>query len=71
MGIPVYFKTLVSQYHDTILCKSKLNNIHSLFLDLNCLIHPCCHGLTDENEMIEKILFEITRLIDYTGVSEL
>ena len=71
MGIPVYFKTLVSHYQDTILCKSKLNNIHSLFLDLNCLIHPCCHGLTDENEMIQKILFEITRLIDYTGVSEL
>ena len=73
MGIPVYFKTLVSKYQDTILLKGKANTdkINHLFLDLNCLIHPCCRGLTDENEMIDKILFEIQRLIDYTEVTEL
>ena len=71
MGIPVYFKTLVSQYQDSILCKSKIENIHSLFLDLNCLIHPCCRGLTDETEMIQKIISEINKLIHYTEVSEL
>ena len=71
MGIPVYFKTLVSEYHNIILHKSKLKDINYLFLDLNCLIHPCCRGLTDENEMIEKILSEIQRLIDYTEVSKL
>ena len=73
MGIPVYFKTLVSKYQDTILLKGKANTdkINYLFLDLNCLIHPCCRGLTDENEMIDKILFEIQRLIDYTEVTDL
>ena len=57
MGIPVYFKTLVSEYQDTILHKNKINDINFLFLDLNCLIHPCCRGLTDEDEMITKIIY--------------
>ena len=38
MGIPVYFKTLVSEYSDTILHKDKYDDIDSLFFDLNCLI---------------------------------
>ena len=71
MGIPVYFKTLVSKYQDTILHKGKLNDIQSIFFDLNCLIHPCCRGLTDETEMIHKILSEIQRIIDYVNPSEL
>jgi 5'-3' exonuclease len=71
MGIPVYFKTLVSEHKNSILIKGKTDFINSLFLDLNCLIHPCCRGLTDETEMIEKILFEIGRLIEHTEVSDL
>ena len=38
MGIPVYFKTLLNDYQDTILEKNKLHKVNSLFLDLNCLI---------------------------------
>ena len=71
MGIPVYFKTLVSKYQDTILHKGKLNDIQFIFFDLNCLIHPCCRGLNDETEMIHKILSEIQRIIDYVNPSEL
>jgi len=71
MGIPVYFKTLVSDYSDTILHKDKYDDINSLFFDLNCLIHPSVRGLTDEDEMITKILSDITKLIEYTGVKEL
>ena len=71
MGIPVYFKTLVQEYQDSILLKNKLKNINSLFLDLNCAIHPCCHGETDETIMIEKIISKIEELIDYTQVSDL
>jgi len=71
MGIPVYFKTLVSDYSDTILHKDKYNDINSLFFDLNCLIHPSVRGLTDEDEMITKILSDITKLIEYTGVKDL
>jgi 5'-3' exonuclease len=71
MGIPVYFKTLVSDYSDTILHKDKYDDINSLFFDLNCLIHPSVRGLTDEDEMITKILSDITKLIEYTGVKDL
>ena len=62
MGIPVYFKTLVSEYQDTILHKHKINNINYLFLDLNCLIHPCCRGLTVENEMMQNTLSNLNCL---------
>ena len=48
MGIPVYFKTLIKDYENTILKKDKLTLCNSLFLDLNCAIHPCCQGETDE-----------------------
>ena len=71
MGIPVYFKTIVSNYQDTILHKGKLNGINNIFFDLNCLIHPCCRGLTDEQEMIDKIISEIYRIIEYTAVTDL
>ena len=71
MGIPVYFKTLVSDNRSSILHKGKLDKIDFLFLDLNCLIHPSVRGLTDEDEMIEKIMSDITKLIDYSGVKKL
>ncbi len=71
MGIPVYFKTLIQKYQDSILLKDKLENINSLFLDLNCAIHPCCHGETDETIMIDKIISKIEELIEYTQVSDL
>ncbi len=70
MGIPVYFKTLISDYGDTILHKDKYDDINHLFFDLNCLIHPCARGLTDSNEIIDKILNEINKLILYTGVKD-
>ena len=59
MGIPVYFKTLISDYGDTILHKDTYDDINYLFFDLNCLIHPCARGLSDEEEIIDKILSEI------------
>ena len=71
MGIPVYFKTLVSDNRSSILHKGKLDKIDFLFLDLNCLIHPSVRGLTDEDEMIEKIISDIAKLIDYSGVKKL
>ena len=71
MGIPVYFKTLVQEYQDSILIKNKLECVHSLFLDLNCAIHPCCQGETDEEIMINKIISKIEELIEYTSVEDL
>ena len=63
MGIPVYFKTLVQEYQDSILIKKKLDSVNSLFLDLNCAIHPCCQGETDESIMLDKIITKIEELI--------
>lgn len=71
MGIPVYFKTLISDYGDSILHKDRYDDINHLFFDLNCLIHPCARGLTDEVEIINKILNEIDKLIEYTNVRDI
>ena len=71
MGIPVYFKTLINEYQDDILITEKIDNVEALFLDLNCLIHPCCRGETDEAIMIKKVLDGITNLIEYSGVQRL
>jgi len=71
MGIPVYFKTLIQEYQDSILIKNKLTSIKSLFLDLNCAIHPCCSVECDEEIMLNKILSKIEELVQYTGVEDL
>ena len=70
MGIPVYFKTIVQEYESTVLKKDKLS-CNSLFLDLNCAIHPCCRGQTDESIMIEIIIDKINDLVDTTSVKDL
>ena len=75
MGIPVYFKTLISQYQDDILVKHSVD-IDVLCLDLNCLIHPCCRSVmssddpTNEDKMIETILASIETIIAYTNLSD-
>lgn len=75
MGIPVYFKTLISQYQDDILVKTHLSGIQTLCLDLNCLIHPCCQRVAhkdeiSENAMMDEIVEGIETLVQYTGVSK-
>ncbi len=64
MGIPVYFKTLIGDYNDICLPDSRNINIDNLYFDLNCLIHPCCHGLTLENDMYQNILDSIHKIIN-------
>jgi len=71
MGIPFYFKTLVQEYQDSILIKNKLTSVQSLFLDLNCAIHPCCSGESDEEIMLNKIISKIDELVQYTNVEDL
>jgi 5'-3' exonuclease len=64
MGIPVFFKTCIEDYKD--ICRKVDNDkiIDHLFLDLNCLIHPCCQGETDETIMIGKIIKKMKYLFD-------
>ena len=66
MGIPVFFKTLITDYTHVI---KPVTNIHNLFFDLNCLIHPCCAKVEGGNEetMITSIIESIYKLINLTG----
>ena len=76
MGIPVYFKTLISQYQDDILVKHPLD-IDILCLDLNCLIHPCCRSIMasetprDESKMIDTIVLSIETILKYTNLTDI
>ena len=75
MGIPSYFKKTIENYPEIIFPsnnfkkKKKINN--NLFLDLNCAIHPCCAGKTDENEMKQSILEKIQECVEITGVDNI
>lgn len=66
MGIPLFFKIISEKYDETIIDTENLNNIESLFIDMNCLIHPCCSNVLDDDythakkKIYEKkMLFEI------------
>ena len=70
MGIPLFFKTCIEDYNN--ICFSLDNrNIDYLFFDLNCLIHPCCHGETDENIMCKKILDTINLIVNKVNPKKL
>ena len=68
MGIPVFFKTLITDYQHVIEPVDK-QTIHNLFFDLNCLIHPSCASIEDgnEDEMIRTIIKDIHKLIQLTS----
>ena len=70
MGIPVFFKTLITDYQHVI---EPVTNqpIDNLFFDLNCLIHPSCAKVKDgnEDEMIHTIITDIDKLIKLTGAT--
>jgi len=67
MGIPSYFKNIIQDYPDIIIPQSKSSTkIDYLCLDLNCAIHPCCSGLTNEIEMYERIYLTIETCMKIT-----
>jgi len=70
MGIPVFFKTLITDYNHVIepVTNQKIDN---LFFDLNCLIHPSCAKVKDGNEdvMIDTIIKDINKLIKLTSAT--
>ena len=67
MGIPSYFKNIINNYKDILIQQDLFNKqINNLFFDLNCLIHPACQGLTDEQEMYNNIYKNIIKIIKIT-----
>ena len=69
MGIPLYFKNIINDFPDIISPNDTFHQeINYLFLDLNCAIHPCCAGLTNENEMYDKIFDKILECIKLSNV---
>jgi len=70
MGIPVFFKTLITDYKHVIEPVTN-QSIDNLFFDLNCLIHPSCAKVKDgnEDEMIDTIIKDINKLIQLTGAT--
>lgn len=71
MGIPLYFKHIVTEHPEIINRTNEKLKINNLFFDLNCAIHPCCVGKTDTKEMLSSILDKIKECIELTNVSDL
>ena len=82
MGVPGFFVWLMKHnVHNNIILK-KLENIHNLYFDANCLFHPKCFDIlklhsdiTDtiklEELMIKRILKYIQYIIDFVNPSDL
>jgi len=78
MGIPKYFRWITNKYSNLIFEKNnkssldfdedvllELENIDNLFLDANCLIHPCCRQiLQDHPNLIDKHFDDYTNNIN-------
>ena len=66
MGIPLYFKIISDRYPEIIM--DDIHNKESLFLDLNCAIHPCCRKIIEEYNTNKNVSIDIieSRMINET-----
>lgn len=69
MGIPLYYKGIIKS-HPEIICEAKNKRVNHLLFDLNCAIHPCCAGKTEEKDIFTSILEKINECIEITGVTD-
>ena len=71
MGIPLYFKSIYENYPEIII--NDINGLSSLFLDLNCAIHPCCRNILDnynsqqitKGQLEKKMINETINYIEF------
>tara|TARA_Y100000817_G_scaffold166397_1_gene130072 strand:- start:204 stop:1727 length:1524 start_codon:yes stop_codon:yes gene_type:complete len=71
MGIPLFYKHVITQHPEIITESKQKIDVNYLLFDLNCAIHPCCAGKTNENEMFSAILDKIKECIEITGVKDI
>jgi len=87
MGIPAYFRHLITNYNDIVFrlqdSKYHFDNIDRLFFDLNCAIHPCAKKIIDnytfsehirqsyEKKIINETIQYIVKIINITKPKEL
>ena len=72
MGVPGFFGWLLKQYKEHKMLCNKLDNISTLYIDANCLIHPQCRIVADyckdiyDMERLEKKMFQrISNYLDF------
>lgn len=82
MGVPGFFRWLLQQYKgsdfvfDKIQKKDIINNIDELLIDTNCLMHPQCFKILNENKewedkqklermMIDQIIKYLEEIIEF------
>jgi len=90
MGVPGFFLWLLKKYKhknfilakDVNITNDKINNIDELLIDANCLIHPQCFKILNENQhfadveklesaMINQCILYIDELIRYSKPKKL
>ena len=70
MGIPAYFRNIIRDYPSIITSIQNNIKIDYLLFDLNCAIHPCCRGETDELVMMKNVVEKIKECIHLTNVQK-
>ena len=74
MGVPSYFKWLYDNHRSKLLSSScPYENVSSLYLDFNCLIHPACKesvGLS-QNEMLKNVEKYYRAIVDFVKPTKL
>lgn len=72
MGVPGFFLWLVRRYKNKLVLKNIDNPVNELLIDANCMIHPECFKVLNDNptwknlnELENKMLDQITNYLDF------